>query len=517
MVNRVHNFSNTLCTCKAMLYSFWLERNPDQDHSCKKVTVLPSADAIKIPFQAVLTSRCWDEQVMHRLPLENLLVVLVVSFFLGQALGFLRLDLLVLCPLLPLLYPGAKPIRVYLITACLSALWGALHFAPYLPFDAKQITIVRSNLLTPAYASLVKARDERSWLVKSSSKLGTTIDVKGQSQASSRLILSAREISYSQPASPRPFIATCREKIREMIARLDPQIRGFLEAIILGEMRQLPEQQLAAFKKFGIFHLLVVSGLHVTLLAQFVTKLCTLVLRLFYALALISPKAWLAARLIPANLTLALLISFGLMLNFPIPVQRAVLVFALSSLAAVFQIALTTRKQILLAMSLQIILFPVGLLSITFAFSWLSYLTVRLLFAATGGWVLRSLIVQLELMLLAIAFLGQLSALGVLLNPLLVPVFPGILLAALFATFGNGFYQDASDVAEKFVLYFLDCVNAIDAKLGAYSWYFVDLAHLGGVRLLALAVFSLWLWSSVPSKPSPQQFRDGDESHNRRH
>ena len=102
------------------------------------------------------------------------------------------------------------------------------------------------------------------------------------------------------------------------ILRLTPDDAGMLNAMLFGDRSRLTHELRAGFERTGSFHLFVVSGMHVALLAGLIF--------------------WLARRLrlresVATLLTLALVASYALLTGFGVPVQRALLMTAVFLLA----------------------------------------------------------------------------------------------------------------------------------------------------------------------------------------
>lgn len=129
------------------------------------------------------------------------------------------------------------------------------------------------------------------------------------------------EIIQGDP-SPMAVVYRLREGMQRRIARLYPQNGPLAQALLLGDKSGLTEEEYAAFQTAGIVHLLAVSGLHITVLAQAVRIALHRLLRF-------SRKA---AYLIE----LPLLLLFAAITGFPASILRAALCFALMEAAALF-------------------------------------------------------------------------------------------------------------------------------------------------------------------------------------
>ncbi len=120
--------------------------------------------------------------------------------------------------------------------------------------------------------------------------------------------------------SPMRKIYRLRDWISERIAQLYPRNAALSQALLLGDKTLLTDEEYEAFEHAGIVHLLAVSGLHVSVLAEAVRIFLHKVLRL-------SRKAayWTV---------LPLLFVFASVTGFPSSILRAIVCFALMDAAA---------------------------------------------------------------------------------------------------------------------------------------------------------------------------------------
>jgi competence protein ComEC len=100
--------------------------------------------------------------------------------------------------------------------------------------------------------------------------------------------------------------------------RLTPDDAGMLNAMLFGDRSRLTHQLRLGFERTGSFHLFVVSGMHVALLAGLV----------FWIARRLRLRNWLATLL-----TLTLTYAYALVTGFGVPVQRALLMTAVFLLA----------------------------------------------------------------------------------------------------------------------------------------------------------------------------------------
>jgi competence protein ComEC len=175
---------------------------------------------------------------------------------------------------------------------------GAWQYADYLLDQG-----IAATASVPAAKLRVMAEPSpRRFLANISATLHCRI-FAAQSRAAARLLA----YTYSAPNRGLPALL-----------RLTPDDAGMLSAMLFGDRTRLTHQLRTGFERTGSFHLFVVSGMHVALLAGL----------LF----------WLARRFhmregLATPLTLALAFAYALLTGFGVPVQRALLMTAVFLIA----------------------------------------------------------------------------------------------------------------------------------------------------------------------------------------
>lgn len=86
------------------------------------------------------------------------------------------------------------------------------------------------------------------------------------------------ERTAAAPKTPATLLAHARRRLREEIDALfasTPQVAGVLRAMLLGDRSFVDRSESTDFPKAGVFHVLVVAGLHVGALAVFLFYILT--------------------------------------------------------------------------------------------------------------------------------------------------------------------------------------------------------------------------------------------------
>jgi predicted membrane metal-binding protein len=108
--------------------------------------------------------------------------------------------------------------------------------------------------------------------------------------------------------------------------------------------------------------------------------------------------------------------------------------------------------------------------------SWCAYVLVL---AARPDGLLATLALQAKLLVLTGAVFGQLPLLGLIANPLLVPLFPFLLAVGLAEALAGGF--GASRLALAIHANFIEWTSAMAAIAERWPWLYVGSDQLGGL------------------------------------
>lgn len=135
--------------------------------------------------------------------------------------------------------------------------------------------------------------------------------------------LQCRTYAAQSWASERTFgfVRSRANRSLPSFMRLSEEDAGMLNAMIFGDRTRLDHSLRLGFERTGSFHLFVVSGMHVALLAGIV----------FWALNRLCAPRWLAT-----TATLALMTGYAFLTGFGAPVQRALFMTAIFLLARLF-------------------------------------------------------------------------------------------------------------------------------------------------------------------------------------
>lgn len=230
---------------------------------------------------------------------------------------------------------------------------------------------------------------------------------------------------------------TFREWLRKSTRHLSAVDRVLVSGIVFGEQGSLPKRIEDSFKNTGLYHLLVVSGLHVSLMAAVFSCVLRAPVQLGYSMQLISPRVWgqFSAFLRVSAAVGAM--TYLSLTGASAAAQRSALFFAVRQVSLVFCGDIPIIFHLLLTAMVQILIFPLGFLSEGTCMSWVAYLVVAnpAMRVSSSMWqsCWSMLTIQVELMVLVTAIFGQLVVIGLVTNLLFVSVFPVVLLSCLIA------------------------------------------------------------------------------------
>lgn len=216
----------------------------------------------------------------------------------------------------------------------------------------------------------------------------------------------------------------------------------FVQALAVGDVRGLTDEDWQVLRATGIAHLIAISGLHVGLVAGFGALLMRLLYRLFprSGLRLPLPQAAAFAALVAAA-------GYTALAGFALPTVRTLLMIAAALAAVLLRRAFAPSQSLALA-GIAVLLFdPLAVLSAGF---WLSFLGVAWLLwclpqrmGVVRGLLSAQGVMTLALLPLTAWFFGQASLAGPLANLVAVPwvsfiVVPFALIGALLELIWEG-------------------------------------------------------------------------------
>lgn len=226
-----------------------------------------------------------------------------------------------------------------------------------------------------------------------------------------------------------------RDLCRKFLPYSGQRVESWLIGIYLGDQTEIPEAVKSSFKRVGLYHLLSVGGLHVTVLSALGTFLLRAPLIGVYGSGKLLKPHHIGIFFQILNLLGIGLAFFYLMMAGATPgVQRSVLLYVYSLLGLIFWGRTPLLQRAIGGLFIQSLLFPIGFLSEGAVMSWVCYLRVSHLLEKPGEFrqkFMETLMIQFELAVLSGAFFGEFSLMGLAANGCLIAVFTALFVMTL--------------------------------------------------------------------------------------
>ena len=262
------------------------------------------------------------------------------------------------------------------------------------------------------------------------------------------------------------YVSDLRANIRYAIIKSDLSELGgaILVALTVGDRTQI-RPWWESLAKLGIVHLLVISGLHVGLIAGVAFVCASIVVKALAALNKAFPmvnNSHSLFRFVPPMFALLVAAGYSLLAGFTLPTQRALIAIAVVMLGKLLYRRITPWACVALTLLIIAILQPLAILSAGF---WLTFTAVITLVGWFYPWVSsdknfrkkRVITAQLALLSLMslplLLFLGRISWLSPFINALAIPIVsmltvPLALLGVVFLVFSERIAQSIWTLAD---------------------------------------------------------------------
>ncbi|HEX6496574.1 MAG TPA: ComEC/Rec2 family competence protein, partial [Acidobacteriaceae bacterium] len=155
------------------------------------------------------------------------------------------------------------------------------------------------------------------------------------------------------------------------LLRLTPNDAGMLNAMLFGDRTRLDHALRLGFERTGSFHLFVVSGLHIAILAGL----------LMWAARALGAAEWLATLI-----TLLLLPAYALLTGFGVPVQRALLMAAVFLITRLLSRELNALNALGAAALAVLVWSPRALFEASFQMTFLAIVAIAGIAIPLGEW-----------------------------------------------------------------------------------------------------------------------------------
>lgn len=300
----------------------------------------------------------------------------------------------------------------------------------------------------------------------------------------------ARALNHSFRSQPNNGLQSLRTDNLEVIARSDPGLAGWIDSLVWGNGKATSPALRRTFKVAGVFHLLSVSGSHVTALMVAASALLLLPWYLVHLLALLPGHHWTFARRWAPVCIVPILMGYIVIVGSSQAALRSGLLglaHIMSRLGKEPTGPQGLRDRLLKTASIQAALLPGDFLSGANLMSWVGYITILELQSRTlavSDWFtgIRGVVVmQLELGLWGTICFGQVSLIGIFANAILVPLFAPVFWMAIgLATWPAVFLKVGGDSIQYF---FLAVVETAASATDRFPWLYWEKISWGRIPM----------------------------------
>ena len=221
--------------------------------------------------------------------------------------------------------------------------------------------------------------------------------------------------------------------LQEKIKELPIILRAWSKSLIIGDRKNLDQSLLLSFKELGVFHLIVISGMHLSLFARLFYHFLYLPLSFcFYTSGFLNPFLLLLINIFFRLFTCFSLALFTSAIGLSCAAQRACLSFLLYQLAQVLLGPFVIKNHLFTLVVIQALFFPIGFVSLGNMMSWIAYLCILSIRGKTGNYLINIIEVQIILLLVSGVLFGTISCIALLSNLILTPVFSTVWIFCLY-------------------------------------------------------------------------------------
>ena len=268
-----------------------------------------------------------------------------------------------------------------------------------------------------------------------------------------RIVVTNADFNY-----PLEMLADMREKLKERVRYVFPEdVRGAVSSMLSGDKSMLDEKTKAIFRIGGVSHMLVISGLHVTLLAEGVYR----ILR-WLRFPVRSNGRWKLAGMGDAAcvlISMVMLIFYAGITGFSVSTTRAVIMYGLVLGARLMHRTYDLPTAMSFAMILLLLENPMYLMYSGFQLSFLAVLGIHLV--QGRGRVMSGVILMLVTLPVVLRCFYEIPLFGTLINLIVIPCMPVLLGLALLGIILGGVFAYPAVLITRGLLMLLGATAAV--------------------------------------------------------
>lgn len=315
--------------------------------------------------------------------------------------------------------------------------------------------------------------------------------------------LEKKNLSLTDKTNLTRFLLKTRGQIENRVKRFLPENEsGLLLGVLLGVKTDLPENFWQNLRKTGTLHLIVASGQNVVFIASIIMSICL----------------WFLSRKKALILTLVFIFLYVLMAGGEAPVVRAGLMVGLAFFSQLFGREGDSFRFLLISAAFMLLVSPLMLFDIGFQLSFgataglilispkLKELIPRLsVFPLLGEGLVLTLSAQIMTLPILLSNFGQFSWLSPLINSLVLPIIPLIMVLGLVIVILSFLLTPLAQLLSwlvfPFLTYFVHVINFFGSLKGI-SW------EIGSIPLIYFLPYYLLIFFWVFKKKKNVSFLD---------
>ena len=257
---------------------------------------------------------------------------------------------------------------------------------------------------------------------------------------------------------PLEMLAGIREKLKERVRHVFPEdVRGIISSMLIGDKSMLDDRTKAMFRIGGVSHMLVISGLHVTLLAE---GLYRILRRLRFPVR--RKDKWRLAGIGDTAcvlISMCLLIFYAGITGLSVSTTRAVIMYGLVLGARLMKRTYDLPTAMSVAMILLLLENPMYLLYSGFQLSFLAVLGIHL--AQGKGKLMSGFILMLVTLPVVLHCFYEIPLFGTFINLIVIPCLPLLLGFVLFGLLLGGAFAYPAILLTRGLLMLLNATAVI--------------------------------------------------------
>lgn len=381
------------------------------------------------------------------------------------------------------------------LSVCISGFfWGFLHTGTAsIPDKDTQLTLVSHGNIGELYPDHVMAYQGcRLKSIKSNSNPGDKLKIYRSTFIDKSPLFHISEwrtrsdknkhVSGDVFQSLRRFIINRVYRIIDATSeKRESTIENWFFGILLGNTLHFSREIKLNFQITGLYHLLSVGGMHLSSLVWIVKIFLRWPFSLVYSVCLVPrPAYWPFVWYLLGMVTILFVALFMNVVGYDPAIQRSTIMFVFYVGSQLYWGRGSSLNGYLLCLCAQSLLFPIGFLSEGNFMSWLSSVKIARNFIDSENKKFADIIggairLQIELAIYSAAFFGNLSLIGILINPLMVPAFTVVFIMCVVSLVTN--MGTVNQIAIHNIENYLYLTSQFARITGELPWIYANLSE----------------------------------------